>query len=109
MFDPAIEHPIRLHDVPRLRWIPGRRGNSRLNLATVYRWASDGLHGIKLETLKIGGTRVTSEAALKRFFEALTTPAVAAGIERPARERAGNPPGRTSMRPSWHLRNGTND
>ena len=51
--------------------LPRRRAWKRPHPATLYRWAKDGLHGIKLETIQIGGTLCTSLEALQRFFEKL--------------------------------------
>jgi hypothetical protein len=65
---------IRLAEVPKLKWLPGRRGGRRLNVSTVFRWAQVGIKGVRLEAVKIGGTLCTSEPALKRFFERLTDP-----------------------------------
>lgn len=39
------------------------------------RWVAQGVHGIRLETLKVGRTRVTSKQALQRFCEAVTAAA----------------------------------
>jgi Protein of unknown function (DUF1580) len=39
--------------------------------STVYRWATSGVRGVVLESLQAGGCKVTSEAAIQRFFEAL--------------------------------------
>jgi hypothetical protein len=38
---------------------------------TPYRWATEGLCGVKLETTYQGGVRVTSVAAVERFFQAV--------------------------------------
>jgi len=70
MIDPTRETPIPLSKVPKLPWL--RDLHRRLHVATIYRWASRGLRGHRLESLQLGGTRVTSEAALLRFFESLT-------------------------------------
>jgi hypothetical protein len=71
VIDPCSESLIRLADVPKLKWLPtGRRGR-RLHLSTLYRWQQRGLHGTRLETVQVGGTRCTTEAALLRFFAAL--------------------------------------
>jgi len=59
---------IRLLDVPRLRWLPRRRGGGRLSYATLWRWATRGVGGIKLHTLKVGGSLCTTEADLLAFF-----------------------------------------
>jgi hypothetical protein len=68
------EKLIRLMEVPKLNWLPGRKQGERINISTIIRWAQKGLHGIKLETLRAGGTLVTSEEAIKRFFERLSDP-----------------------------------
>ncbi len=73
-FDPAEERPIRLQDVPKITWLPGRRSGSRLNVSTVFRWCQIGCRGQRLEAIRIGGALCTSEAALKRFFARLTDP-----------------------------------
>ena len=73
-FDPSIENPIRLQDVPRLQWLPGRRAGSRLNVSTVFRWAQHGCKGVRLETIQVGGAKATSEEAIKRFFAKLSDP-----------------------------------
>jgi len=57
--------------------LPRRRRNKRPSLATFYRWANDGIGDVRLEWIRIGGTRCTSKEALQRFFEALTLQAQA--------------------------------
>ncbi len=52
--------------------LPRRRGGKRVNVATLYRWATHGCRGVRLETIQIGGTRCTSQEALQRFFVKLT-------------------------------------
>ena len=53
------------------RRLPKLRADRPVSAATIWRWASHGLRGIKLETARVGGTTVTSPAALRRFFAAL--------------------------------------
>lgn len=48
---------------------------SRPNVATLWRWRTAGIHGIKLETFLCGGRRMTSREALSRFFAATTAAA----------------------------------
>lgn len=65
--DPFTEEVFTLSQVPkRLR---GRRVHS----STVFRWVQRGLNGRKLETIKIGGVTCTSENALRRFFNLLSS------------------------------------
>lgn len=54
------------------RQLPKRRGGKRVNIATLYRWASQGFRGVFLEYLQVGGTRCTSLEALDRFFQGCT-------------------------------------
>ncbi|WP_390884436.1 DUF1580 domain-containing protein [Humisphaera borealis] len=42
----------------------------RLSCATLYRWINNGLRGVKLETVLIGGSRCTSVEACERFIGA---------------------------------------
>jgi hypothetical protein len=78
--DLRTEKPIPLSEIPKLPWLRGR-GGKRLHIATVHRWCTHGIHGLRLEFVQRGGTRVTTEAALLRFFERLT---VAGGVESPS-------------------------
>ena len=53
----------------------------RPNVATLWRWRTKGIRGIRLETMMIGGRRVTSREALSRFFAATTAAADGAPIQ----------------------------
>jgi len=89
-FDPTVEQPIPLCQVPRLAWLPRRRRGRKIHQATIFRWAQHGIHGVRLEVIRVGGTRCTSEAALRRFFAALSAadsicnPSAAAAPRSPA-------------------------
>ena len=48
---------------------------SRPNVATLWRWRTAGCRGVRLETVLIGGRRMTSREALARFFAAITAAA----------------------------------
>lgn len=54
------------------RKLPHRRAGRPTHPATLYRWATEGLRGIRLESIQIGGTLCTSLEALQRFFERLS-------------------------------------
>lgn len=58
------------------RVLPRLRGDRKVHVATLYRWISRGVGGVRLEAVKIGRTQVTSREALQRFAERLTTGAV---------------------------------
>ena len=47
--------------------LPGRP-----SLATLHRWRLNGVGGVKLETVKVGGRRFVSRQALQRFIDDLT-------------------------------------
>lgn len=50
-----------------------RRGK-KLSVATMHRWSRQGLRGVKLQTVRVGGTICTDEASLEAFFRALSDP-----------------------------------
>lgn len=61
---------IPLRDVPA--HLPPRPGGKRIHVSAVYRWTQRGVQGIRLETIRVGGTTYTSVEALQRFADALT-------------------------------------
>src|SRR4051794_11026802 len=71
MIDVAVEDIFPLSDAPDTRYIPRKRGR-KVHLATLYRWASRGIRGVKLEVIRVGGATCTSGEALQRFFNRLT-------------------------------------
>ncbi len=80
MIDIATETVLSLKEAREK--LPRRRNSARPDLATMYRWAQpQGVRGVRLETIMIGGTRCTNLESLQRFFNALTA---AAEAERPA-------------------------
>lgn len=52
--------------------IPKRRAGRKTHISTLYRWATRGIRGVVLESIKIGGTSCTSMEALQHFFERLS-------------------------------------
>jgi len=82
------EELVRLNDVPKLRNLPAGRSSGRIHISTVYRWASRGLRGVRLEILQVGGSKCTSIEALQRFFENLTPGSEKVGRELPGFQRA---------------------
>ena len=62
---------IRLNDVPKIPWLPRRRGGARLAIATVHRWCTAGVGGCRLRHVRAGGVRCTTDAWLRQFFESL--------------------------------------
>ena len=63
--------------------VPRRQGR-KVAKSTLFRWATRGVRGVRLETLMVGGTLHTSAGALQRFFERTT----AAAEEERGRQRA---------------------
>lgn len=47
-----------------------RRSGKKVHYSTLYRWATKGARGRKLETVLVGGVRYTSLEALERFITA---------------------------------------
>jgi hypothetical protein len=52
------------------RRLPRLRKGRPVHVSTLWRWATRGLRGVRLETTMVGGARVTSLAALEAFFNA---------------------------------------
>lgn len=44
----------------------------RKHISTIYRWVNKGIHGVRPDTITIGGTRYTSAEGLSRFFKEST-------------------------------------
>jgi hypothetical protein len=72
MIDSTTETLISLTEAAQT--VPRRRRGRKTHLSTIYRWATTGVHGVVLETLQCGGSRVTSREAMQRFFERLSGP-----------------------------------
>jgi hypothetical protein len=68
---------------------------NRPNVATLWRWRTKGIRGVRLETLLCGGRRMTSREALARFLEGVTAAADGpqngsqSSLERDADQRRG--------------------
>ena len=72
MIDITQERLIPLRDTPRR--LPARSSGKRVHISAVYRWIQRGIRGVRLESIRIGGTMYTSAEALQRFADALTSP-----------------------------------
>jgi hypothetical protein len=51
--------------------LPRLRNGRPVAPSTLWRWATAGMHGVKLETIKVGGSTCTSVEALARFVARL--------------------------------------
>ena len=69
------------------KYIP-RGKRKRLHASTVYRWTTNGVRGVVLESIQCGGTRYTSLEALDRFFKRLSQPASPQPIVGPSLRQA---------------------
>jgi len=70
MIELKSETVLTLDDAARR--LPRRRGNRPVHRTTLYKWASAGLRGVRLETIQVGGSLCTSLEALQRFFDRLS-------------------------------------
>jgi Protein of unknown function (DUF1580) len=70
MIDVQREQPISFNEAAK--FLPDGR---RPGFSTWWRWSTKGIHGVKLETLLVGGRRCTSADAVARFFERTTAAA----------------------------------
>jgi hypothetical protein len=70
MIDPLTEEVLTFPQAAKR--LPHLQNGRPVHVSTLWRWAMQGLRGVRLETVKIGGARVTSAEALRRFFAALS-------------------------------------
>lgn len=70
MISISTETVLSLHEA--CRRLPARRAGRPTHPATLHRWATTGINGTKLETLRIGGVVCTSIEALQRFCDRLS-------------------------------------
>ncbi len=61
------EDVVSLRDAASI--LPKLRQGKRIHVNTLYRWASRGIRGVRLEVVRIGRTLVTSREAIQRFVE----------------------------------------
>ncbi len=54
-----------------------RVGGRKIHTSTLWRWASRGLRGVRLEHVRLGGRIITSLEAVQRFSERLNNANVA--------------------------------
>ena len=84
MIDLHCEELLTLANARHL--LPRRRLGRRPSFSTLWRWAIHGARGVKLDTLRVGGTLCTSREALQRFFDKLSESDSAAQPEPTERE-----------------------
>jgi hypothetical protein len=68
MIDIATEDMVSLTEAAKT--LPSRPDQS-----TLWRWRNRGVRGVRLETVLVGGRRMTSRQALNRFFAAVNAAA----------------------------------
>lgn len=69
MIDPLTEETMPLGQAAKR--VPRLRVGRNVHPSTLWRWATAGVKGVKLETVKVGATTCTSIEALGRFFAAV--------------------------------------
>jgi hypothetical protein len=67
--DPLAEEVLSMSQAARR--LPRLRADRPVSPSTLWRWATNGLRGTRLEIIRVGGTTCTSVEALGRFFTAL--------------------------------------
>jgi hypothetical protein len=70
MIDPTHEDLMSLTEAAQS--LPKRRRGKRPSISCLYRWTQQGVRGVRLESIQIGGTRCTSREAIARFIERLS-------------------------------------
>jgi hypothetical protein len=86
--DLSTERPFPLAKAAKHQLFRGKSRDGRsLNFSTVWRWALNGIRGVKLETVRVGNTLCTTEPAMQRFIERLSNPDAGDIAETPAMRR----------------------
>ena len=70
MIDLHTEHLLSLPAA--VKALPRTRTGKATHIATVYRWISRGIRGVRLESIRVGGALYTSREAIQRFADRLT-------------------------------------
>ena len=83
--DLASEQIVTLREAAK--FLPRQGGGRKVHICTLYRWTSRGVRGVRLETLKLGGTVVTSIEALQRFAERCSQMGSTPAKRKPRRSR----------------------
>lgn len=85
MIDLSNETIVALSAAPHHRMLrQGRRPGRPIHRSTLERWRTRGVSGVRLETAKLGGIRVTSEEAITRFLERVSDPDAAPDAPTPS-------------------------
>lgn len=63
------------------RWLPPSRTGKPVHSSVLHRWAEKGIRGIRLQTWRVGGQRMTTQAALEEFLQKLNADSPAAERE----------------------------
>ena len=71
MIDISAEHLIPIREVPHR--LPPRPKGKCVHISAVYRWIQRGVRGVRLESIRVGGTSYTSVEALQRFASLLSS------------------------------------
>ena len=66
---PGCPRDLLDEDIIRLSHVPNELPGE-ITASTVWRWATRGVGGIRLETVKVGGRKLTSRQAIGRFIDA---------------------------------------
>jgi hypothetical protein len=70
VIDISAENLITFSTAAKLR--PPSRGGRPTHTSTIWRWASRGIRGVRLETIRLGAVTYTSVEALQRFGNRLS-------------------------------------
>ena len=66
--DPFARGVLSLAEAARR--LPRLRDDRPVHVSTLWRWATTGLGGVRLESTLLGGVRVTTESAVREFIAA---------------------------------------
>ena len=79
---------LRLSEAAKI--LPRGRHGKKIHVSTLWRWACQGVRGVRLETVRMGGVIYTSKEALQRFFAQLDSPQIQPPKDSANRQRETN-------------------
>lgn len=86
MIDPTTEKLLRFTELAKHKVCPRSRGK-RTHASTLFRWATTGSKGVRLETIRVSGRFYSTVEAMARFLIASTEASEAAAPVQPAQHR----------------------
>ncbi len=67
----AVNNPLRLIPLSEIPGFLPLKNGKKIHLASIYRWTTKGLHGVRLKSVLLGGRQCTKFVWVEEFTERL--------------------------------------